>query len=163
MKKMLVFISAIICIFILNGCNRTENNINNKPEVYTFYGENEYISVINGTAVVDGEDEMFSGGELRVINKEIFADAVYWHYEFYILNDGEDKTIYVGSVSDETGTSAVSIEGDLGKISGGDIITKYNDSYADEFINNLFFRFIVKNADGEENTYHLQMNVNKVY
>ena len=160
MKKAFVFILAIICLFIFVGCKTTQDN---KTEVYTFYGENEYISVINGTAVVDSEDEMFSGGELRVIDKEIFADAVYWRYEFYILNDEEEKTLYVGSVSDETGGASVGIEGDLGKISGGDIITKYNDSYADEFINNLFFRFIVKNADGEENTYHLQMNVNKVY
>ena len=135
----------------------------NKTEVYTFYGENEYISVINGTAVIDGEDEMFSGGELRVIDKEIFADAVYWRYEFYILNDGEEKTLCVGSVSDETGEASVDIEGDLGKIAGEDIISVYDGSYSDEFTNNLFFKFIVKNADGEENTYHLQMNVNKVY
>ena len=161
MKKMIVFILAIICLFIFNGCNTIENT--NKTEVYTFYGENEYISVINGTAVIDGEDEMFSGGELRVIDKEIFADVVYWRYEFYILNDGEEKTLSVGSVSDETGEASAGIEGDLGKISGGDIISRYDDSYADELTNNLFFKFIVKNADGEENTYHLQMNVNKVY
>ena len=161
MKKMLALISVIICLFIFNGCNTTENN--NKTEVYTFYGENEYISVINGTAVVDSEDEMFSGGELRVIDKEYFADAVYWRYEFYILNDGEEKTLYVGSVSDETGGASADIEGDLGKISGGEIISRYDDSYADEFTNNLFFKFIVKNSDGEENAHHLQMNVNKVY
>ena len=161
MKKMIVFILAIICLFIFNGCNTIENT--NKTEVYTFYGENEYISVINGTAVVDSEDEMFSGGELRVIDKEYFADAVYWCYEFYILNDGEEKTLYVGSVSDETGGASADIEGDLGKIAGEDIISVYDGSYSDEFTNNLFFKFIVKNADGEENTYHLQMNVNKVY
>ena len=161
MKKMLALISVIICLFIFNGCNTTENN--NKTEVYTFCGENEYISVINGTAVVDSEDEMFSGGELRVIDKELFADAVYWHYEFYISNDGEEKTLYVGAVSDETGGASMDIEGDLGSISGGDIITRYDDSYADDFVNDLYFKFTVRNADGEENTYHLQMNVTKVY
>lgn len=161
MKKSLVLILALICLFIFVGCNATVDS--RKPEVYTFYGENEYVSVINGTAVIGGEDEMFSGGELRVIDKELFADAVYWRYEFYFLNDGEEKTLYVGAVSDETGTSAVNIEGDLGKISGGDIITKYDDSYADDFVNDLYFKFIVKNADGEENSYHLQMKVNKVY
>lgn len=161
MKKSLVFILALICLFIFVGCNGEKPD--DKTEVYTFYGENEYVSVINGTAVVGGEDEMFSGGELRVIDKEPFADAIYWRYEFYILNDGEEKTIYVGAVSDETGGASVNIEGDLGKISGGDIITKYDDSYTDDFVNDLYFKFIVKNADGEENTYHLQMKVNKVY
>lgn len=161
MKKVLVLILAVTCLFILVGCNATQDN--DKTEVYTFYGENEYISVTNGTAVIDGEDEMFSGGELRVIDKELFADAVYWRYEFYALNDGEEKTLYVGAVSDETGGASVDIEGDLGSISGGDIITKYDDSYADDFVNDLYFKFIVKNADGEENTYHLQMKVNKVY
>ena len=78
-------------------------------------------------------------------------------------NDGEEKTVYVGSVSDETGGASVNIEGDLGKISGGDIITKYDDSYTDDFVNNLYFKLVVKNAEGEENTYHLQMKVDKVY
>ena len=161
MKKALVFILAIICLFMFVGCNSTEDS--SKTEVYTFYGVNEYISVTNGTAVIDGKNEMFSGGNLEILNKELFADAVYWRYEFYILNDSEEKTIYVGSVSDETGGASINIEGDLGKISGGDTITKYDDSYANDFVNDLYFKFTVKNADGEENTYHLQLKVNKVY
>ena len=161
MKKALVFILAIICLFIFVGCNSTEES--DKTEVYTFHGENEYISVTNGTAVIDDENEMFSGGNLAVLNKELFDNAVYWRYEFYVSNDGEEKTVYVGSVSDETGGASVNIEGDLGKISGGDIITKYDDSYTDDFVNNLYFKLVVKNAEGEENTYHLQMKVDKVY
>ena len=161
MKKTLVFMLTIMCLFIFAGCNAEKDK--DITEVYTFYGENEYISVINGTAVIDRDGEVFSGGELRVLNEEAFADAVYWRYEFYILNDREEKTLYVGSVSDEAGGASICIEGDLGKVSGDDTITRYNDSYADDFINNLYFKFIVKNADGEENTYHLQMKVNKVY
>ena len=161
MKKAVVLILAVICLFIFVGCN--VEKVNDKTEVYTFHGENEYISVKNGTAVIDGDEEVFSGGNLEFLNNEPFADAVYWRYEFYILNDSEEKTIYVGSVSDEKGGASVNIEGDLGKISGGDTITKYDDSYADDFVNDLYFKFIVKNADGEENTYRLQMKVNKVY
>ena len=161
MKKALVFILAIICLFIFVGCNSTEES--DKTEVYTFYGENEYISVTNGTAVIDGENEMFSGGNLRISNEEPFDNAVYWRYEFYVSNDDEENTVYVGSVSDETGGASVNIEGDLGKISGGDIITKYDDYYADAFVNYLYFKLVVKNAEGEENTYHLQMKVDKVY
>ena len=161
MKKAVALILIAMCLFMFVGCNIEK--VNDKTEVYTFYGENEYISVINGTAVIDGDEEMFSGGELKVLHKEAFSEAVYWRYEFYILNDSEEKTLYVGSVSDETGGGQASIEGDLGKISGGDTITKYDDSYADDFVNNLYLKFIVKNADGEENTYRLQMKVNKVY
>lgn len=161
MKKVFALIIVAVCAFMFTACDG--EIADDKTEVYTFYGENEYISVTNGTAVIDGKEEAFSGGNLEILNKELFADAVYWHYEFYISNDGEEKTIYVGSVSDETGTSAVSIEGDLGKISGGDIITEYDDSYADDFVNNLYFKFTVKNSDGEENSYHLQMEVDKVY
>ena len=161
MKKAVVLILAVICLFIFVGCNI--ERVNDKTEVYTFHSENEYISVKNGTAVIDGDEEMFSGGNLEILNDEPFADAVYWRYEFYILNDSEEKILYVGSVSDETGGAQASIEGDLGKISGGDTITKYDDSYADDFVNNLNLKFIVKNADGEENTYRLQMKVNKVY
>ena len=74
MKKAVVFILAIICLFMFVGCNSTEDS--GKTEVYTFYGANEYISVTNGTAVIDGDDEMFSGGNLEIFNKELFADAV---------------------------------------------------------------------------------------
>ena len=156
MKKAVALMLSIMCLFAFAACNNESHK--DKTRVYTFYGENEYISVTNGIAVIDGDEEVFSGGNLKVLNKNAFSDIVYWRYEFYISNDGEEKTVYVGAVSDETGGASVDINGDLGSISGEDIITRY-----DAFVNDLYFKFIVKNADGEENTYHLQMKVNKVY
>ncbi len=161
MKKVVALMLALMCLFIFVGCNAEKDK--DITEVYTFRGENEYISVINGTAVIDGEEEVFSGGELKVLKRDAFSDAVYWHYEFYIAKNGENKTVYVGSVSDETGTSAVNIEGDLGKIAGGNVITKFDDSSTDDFMNNLFLKFTVRNSQGQEREFQLQMKVDKVY
>ncbi len=160
MKKAVVLMLALMCLFIFVGCNAEKDN--NITEVYTFHGENEYISVINGVAVIDGAEEAFSGGELKVLQEDAFSDVVYWSYEFYVAKDGENK-VYVGSVSDETGGAEASISGDLGKIAGGNIITKYNDSSTDGFINNLFFKLTTRDSAGEEKVYEVQMKVEKVY
>ena len=161
MKKLIIFILSVLCLFIFVGCIAEKDN--DKTQVYTFSGENEYISVINGTAVIDGEEEAFSGGELRILNKELFDGAVYWSSEFYILKDGEKRTVYKDAVNDGTGGAEASISGNIGKISGGNVITEYEESDVDDFINNLFYKFTVRNAQGEEMTYELQMDVERVY
>lgn len=161
MKKAVVLMLVVMCAFMFVACG--EDVVSDKTEVYTFYGENEYISVINGTAVIDGDEEMFSGGMLKTLKADAFSDAVYWDAEFYIARSGENVIVYKSTVSDETGDAEMSIDGDLGKISGGNVITKYGEDSAEDFINNLFLKFTVRDADGEENVYELHMTVDKVY
>jgi uncharacterized lipoprotein len=161
MKKMLALILVALCLFMLSGCGNKADN-DDKTEVYTFYGENDYVTVTNGTAVVGGEEETFSGGRLEVIKEKAFADAMYWSAEFYIAKDGEKKTLYKSVVEDLSDSAKVSISGDLGKISGGNVISDYESSDMDAFVNNLFMLFTVRNAEGEEKTYEIQMNVEKV-
>lgn len=161
MKKILALILVAICLFALVGCNNEQKD--DKVSVFTFYGENEYISVTNGTAVLCGEEEVFSGGMLKVTNEEAFEDAVYWSSEFYIAKDGEEKIVTKSIVEDLSETASVSVSGDLGKISGPDTITVYGDEDTEDFVNNLFMRFTVRNAQGEESTYELHMQVEQVY
>lgn len=161
MKKIIASILAVICFFMLVGCSNETND--EKVKVFTFYGENDYISVTNGTAVLCGEEEVFSGGTLEVLNEEAFADAVYWSSEFYIAKDGEEKIVTKSIVEDLSEPASVSISGDLGKMSGPDIITVYGYEDTEDFVNNLFMRFTVRNAQGEESTYELHMQVEQVY
>ncbi len=160
MKKIIASMLAVMCLFMLVGCSNEPKS--DKVEVYTFYGENDYITVTNGTAVVGGEEETFSGGMIKVKKEKAFADAMYWSAEFYIAKDGEKKTLYKSVVEDLSDSAQVSISGDLGKISGGNVISDYESSDIDAFVNNLFMLFTIRNADGEEKTYEIQMNVEKV-
>ena len=161
MKKVLALMLVAVCLFALVGCSNGQKD--DKVAVFTFYGENEYISVTNGTAVLGGDEEVFSGGMLKVLNEKAFADTVYWSSEFYIAKDGEQKIVTKSIVEDLSDTASVDISGDLGKISGPDIITVYGSDDTEDFINNLFMKFTVRNAQGEENTYELHMQVEQVY
>ena len=161
MKKALALTLVAICLFALVGCSNEQKD--DKVAVFTFYGENEYISVTNGTAVLGGDEEVFSGGMLKVLNEKAFADTVYWSSEFYIAKDGEQKIVTKSIVEDLSDTASVDISGDLGKISGPDIITVYGSDDTEDFMNNLFMKFTVRNAQGEENTYELHMQVEQVY
>ena len=160
MKKILSLILAVICLFMLVACGNEADD--NKVRVFTFYGENEYVSVTNGTVVLNGDNEVFSGGILEVLKEAAFVDAVYWSAEFYITKDGEKKTVYITAVEDLSESAKVNISGDLGKISGGSVIDDYTDESAEELINNLFMIFNVRYADGEEASYEIHMKVEEV-
>lgn len=56
MKKiMAVMLSLLACTVLLAGCNTSsESNEEQSLKVYSFSGENEYISVSNGVIILDG-------------------------------------------------------------------------------------------------------------
>ena len=55
MKKiMAVMLSLLACTVLLAGCNTSsESNEEQSLKVYSFSGENEYISVSNGVIILD--------------------------------------------------------------------------------------------------------------
>lgn len=75
MKKiMTVMLSLLACTVLLAGCNTSsESNEEQSLKVYSFSGENEYISVSNGVIILDGKDEICYGGDLKVMSDD-FAD-----------------------------------------------------------------------------------------
>ena len=82
MKKiMAVMLSLLACTVLLAGCNTSsESNEEQSLKVYSFSGENEYISVSNGVIILDGKDEICYGGDLKVMSDD-FAN------NYHILND----------------------------------------------------------------------------
>ena len=75
MKKiMAATLSLLVCAVLLAGCNTSsENNEEQSLKVYSFSGENEYISVSNGVIILDGKDEICYGGDLKVTSDD-FGD-----------------------------------------------------------------------------------------
>lgn len=161
MKKVIAIILLILFAFAFVGCNNSSKD--SKTEVYTFGGENDIFYVSGGTAVLGTEEEVFSGGDLKLLHPELFADAVRWTSKFYVLKNGEKKLIQMNAVEDMTGGASVSLSGDLGKISGGNVISEYKDTDMEAFRNNLFFELAVTDSQGIESTYELKMNVEKIY
>lgn len=52
-------LSLLACTVLLAGCNTSsESNEEQSLKVYSFSGENEYISVSNGVIILDGKDEI---------------------------------------------------------------------------------------------------------
>lgn len=69
---MAVMLSLLACTVLLAGCNTSsESNEEQSLKVYSFSGENEYISVSNGVIILDGKDEICYGGDLKVMSDDL--------------------------------------------------------------------------------------------
>ncbi len=172
-----VFITVLIFIIALGGFTlyKVEQNSDTSPpatavhtekmvetKVYSFSGSDEILSVINGTAVLGEDEEIFSGGVLKINSEDFFDGITSYTATFYILEDGQRSTVMINSVTDQTGGMVVFDGDDLGKISGADVINSYNSDNTDDFMNNLYFEIKVVNADGENKTHQLHLNVTEV-
>lgn len=159
-KAFALFILAVMCLTLLAGCTaKTEKQ---DLAVYSFSGANYFFSVTDGVIVLNGEEETFSGGNLTVQQEDLFSDVVSYDADFYIIKDGEKRTVLSSSVVDMTGGS-VRLNGDsFGKISGETIITNYKMIDEEDWQNNLFFELTVTDKNGEETVYELQMELEKV-
>lgn len=75
---MVATLSLLACAVLLAGCNTsTESNEEQSLKVYSFSGENEYISVSNGVIILDGKNEICYGGDLKVISDDFVDITTY--------------------------------------------------------------------------------------
>ncbi len=159
-KAAALMLLIIMCLTALTGCAvKMEKQ---DMAVYSFSGDNYFLSVSDGVIVLNGEEEIFSGGKLNILQDKLFSDITSYSADFYILKNGEKRTVLSSSVVDMTGES-VKLDGDsLGKISGETIITNYKMIDEEDWQNNLFFELTTKDKDGEETVYELQMELIKI-
>ena len=157
MKKIrAVMLSLLACTVLLAGCNTSsESNEEQSLKVYSFSGENEYISVSNGVIILDGKDEICYGGDLKVMSDD-FANITTYSTTIYI-NGSEKETLLSNGVDDQTGET-IDVSGNVGQISG-DIL---RDSDADKLTDNLWFELKTTNLSGEENTYQVQLETTEI-
>ena len=157
MKKIMVAtLSLLACAVLLAGCNTsTESNEEQSLKVYSFSGENEYISVSNGVIILDGKEEICYGGDLKVMSDD-FSDITTYSTTVYI-NGSEKETLLSNGVDNQT-DGTIDVSGNIGKISG-DIL---RDSDADKLTDNLWFELKTTNLSGEENTYQVQLKTTEI-
>ena len=65
------------------------------------------------------------------------------------------------SVVDQTG-STINVAGDLGKMSGDDIIIGSRVENASELANNLYFELNTTDLNGNQNTYQIQLTITEI-
>ena len=162
MKKLTALTLTILFIFTLTACGNVNNR--GKNVIYSFSGGNDYFRVSNGIIVLTEDEETFIGGDLYISRNDIFSDVVSLRTEFYILRDGEERTVLVSELHDKTGGASVSLSGDLGKISGGTTVSEGRplEEVDLDLLNNLYLRLTVTRSDGTGNSYNVQMDVENV-
>ncbi len=148
MKKSIVLLVSFILILAEVGCNKTEQD---ELKVFSFYGENNYISVSNGVIVLDNSTEICYGGDLEVVN-DVFTDITGYTTTIYFENN--ERILMSNSVVDETGET-IDVFGSIGKVSG-DIL---RDTDIEKMAENLWFELKTIDLNGEENTYQLQLKL----
>ncbi len=162
MKKLSALFLALVLVFTLTACGNAK--IREKTAIYSFSGGNDYFNVSNGIIVIAEDEETFSGGDLQILRNAVFSDVVSLRSEFYILRDGEERTVLVSELHDMTGCASVSFSSDLGKISGGTTVSEGRplDELEIDLLNNLYLRLTVTRNDGTSNTYTVQMDVESI-
>ena len=155
MKKiMAVMLSLLACMVLLAGCNTSSESNKEQPlKVYSFSGENEYISVSNGVIILDGKDEICYGGDLKVMSDD-FANITTYSTTIYI--NGSEKETLLSNGVDQTG-GTIDVPGNIGKTSG-DFLRDSDDKLTD----NLWFELKTTNLSGEENTYQVQLKTTEI-
>lgn len=130
-----------------------------ETKVYSFSGSDDILTVMNGTAVFGEDEDIFSGGMLKINSEKFFDGIISYTAKFYVLKDGQRNTVMINSVTDQTGGMVVFDGDDLGKISGPDIMEK--DS-TDNFMKNLYFEIKIADADGKIKTHQLHLDVTEI-
>lgn len=155
MKKMMVLVSALVYLLVLPGCKNVKQE---QVSTYTFRGEHEYFVISNGSIVFSDTEEVFQGGYLETTQSDFFEDVASYSTTFYTITNGKRKTILSDRVIDQTGGS-VDVNGELGSVSGEDVIFGNKISNIDELKENLWFELKTTDLNGEENVYQIQLTL----
>ena len=154
--RVLLITVLYTCLFSSCGMKPAEEPL----VVYSFSGENEMFSISNGVIVLNGTEEIFAGGDLKVTG-DLPADITSYSTTFYTMSGSERDVILSDSTVDMTG-GMVNVSGDLGQISGDSIIRRIKIDDVNDLENVLYFELTTQNKSGEENVYQLQMSLTKI-
>ena len=161
MKKIISIAISCLLIAVLVGCAGSAEDAEREAEVYSMSGSNDLFEISNGVIILDEEEEVFDGGDLKILQEDLFSDVTSYTCSFYVITNGEKRPILSNSTVDMTGET-LSVNGDLGRASGNGILIGNKIKEAEELEQLLWFELITTDLSGEENTYHLPLVLNKV-
>ena len=161
MKKILSIARSCLLIAVLVGCAGSAEDAEREAEVYSMSGSNDLFEISNGVIILVEEEEVFDGGDLKILQEDLFSDVTSYTCSFYVITNGEKRPILSNSTVDMTGET-LSVNGDLGRASGNGILIGNKIKEAEELEQLLWFELITTDFSGEENTYQLPLVLNKV-
>lgn len=162
MKRLLALLWALLYMITLFGCSdsHTENEVseatgiaNEKPSgTYSFSGGDEFIKITNGSIVFGDTNELFNGGNLEIIQPDLFVNVSSYSTTFYtLLNNGERNDFHSTNVTGVR-NGADSINNDLGSSSS-------NGFMVINLEQGLWFELKTTDVNGTENKYLLELTV----
>ena len=162
MKKLIALLWAFVYAIALFGCSNSDTEpeeseltgiASKKTSVtYSFSGENEFIKIGNGSIVFGETNELFNGGNLEILQPNLFVDVSSYSTTFYtLLNNGERNDFHSTNVTGVR-NGAESINSDLGSSSS-------NGFRVINLEQGLWFELITTDVNGKEDKYLLELTV----
>ena len=161
MKRIISIAISCLLIASLVGCAGSAEDAESGSVVYSMSGSNDLFEISNGVIVLGEEEEVFDGGDLKILQEDLFSDVTAYTCSYYTITNGERRTILSNSTVDMTG-GTLSVNGDLGRASGNGILIGNKIKSAEDLENVIWFELITTDLSGKENTYQLPLVLNKV-
>ena len=161
MKKSISIAISCLLIAALVGCGGAIEDAESGDVVYSMSGSNDLLEISNGVIVLGEEEEVFDGGDLKILQEDLFSDVTAYTCSYYTITNGERRTILSNSTVDMTG-GTLNVNGDLGRASGNGILIGNKIKSAEDLENVIWFELITTDLSGKENTYQLALVLNKV-
>lgn len=152
MKRIISIAIACLLIAALVGCAGSAVDAESGSVVYSMSGSNDLFEISNGVIILDEEEEVFDGGDLKILQEDLFSDVTAYTCSYYTITTGERRTILSNSTVDMTG-GTLSVNGDLGRASGNGILIGNKIKSAEDLENVIWFELITTDLSGKENTY----------
>ena len=154
MKKLITTVWVLVFTLLLVACSNAKQE---DVVEYSFYGENEYFSLSNGSIVVSGEMETFRGGVLEAVNPESFSDVVSVSTSFYTIKSSGEPYIFSTHKKYSLDGELVSFGGSLGESSSNspDLIRKIEQG-------GLWLEVQTVDTADKETVYQLELTVTEV-
>ena len=161
MKRIISIAISCLLIASLVGCAGSAEDAESGSVVYSMSGSNDLFEISNGVIVLGEEDEIFDGGDLKILQEDLFSDVTAYTCSYYTITNGERRTILSNSTVDMSG-GTLSVNGDLGRASGNGILIGNKIKSAEDLEDVIWFELITTDLSGKENTYQLPLVLNKV-
>ena len=161
MKRIISIAISCLLIAALVGCAGSAEDNESGSVVYSMSGSNDLFEISNGVIVLGEEEEVFDGGDLKIIQEDLFSDVTAYTCSYYTITNGDRRTILSNSTVDMTG-GTLNVNGDLGRASGNGILIGNKIKSAEDLEDVICFELITTDLSGKENTYQLPLVLNKV-
>lgn len=162
MKKLIALLWAFVYAIALFGCSNSDTEpeeseltgiASKKTSVtYSFSGENEFIKIGNGSIVFGETNELFNGGNLEILQPNLFVDVSSYSTTFYTLLNNRERNDFHSTNVTGVRNGADSINSNLGSSSSnGFMIINLEQG--------LWFELITTDVNGKKNVYILELSV----